>query len=543
MNPILRAAVPALFSLNCLAAGISASLDRTQVSEGESVELTLQSQGAMLQSTPDLSPLQKDFEILGSRQVSSLSTGAGGTQQSTRWLISLLPRRTGQLEIPALQIGDSHSPALQLQVDTSNATGSTSVAPVFIDASLSQEEVYVQAQTILTLRIYHSVSLYDDSSLTPLQMSDARVEPLGEPKTFEQVINGVRHGVIELRYAIYPQKSGDLLIPAQLFSATMVDTRQNQDFMPFGSRPGKAARVKSPEIPLRVKPRPAEFPADAPWLPAAAVSLSEAWSPEPQKAMEGISLTRNVLLKADGLSGSQLPPLEQAEVSGLRRYPEQPQTRNQADERGLLGSREESVALVPTRSGEIVLPAIEVPWWNTRTDSLEYARLPERRLQVAINPQLQAEAMPGGAVAEGTQGSQRLWPWQLSTGLFALTTALGFGLWWRARKQPAVAATASTGPSPRTLLDDLKRACLANDSQATRQALDAWARQQPETLADMAARFAPLSEALDGLNGALYSESGQNWQGEALWKAVKGLPALSAETVTPENSLPPLYPR
>lgn len=543
MTPIFRAAVPALFSLNCLAAGITASLDRSQVDEGESVELTLQSQGVMLQSRPDLTPLQKDFEILGSRQVSSLSTGAGGTQQSTRWLISLLPRRTGQLEVPALKVGDSQSQALQLQVDTSSAATSTTVAPVFIDASLSQEEVYVQAQTVLTLRIYHSVSLYDDSSLTPLQMSDARVEPLGEPKTFEQIINGVRHGVIELRYAIYPQRSGDLLIPAQLFSATMVDTRQNQDFMPFGSRPGKAARVKSPEIPLRVKPRPAEFPADAPWLPAAAVSLSEAWSPEPQKAMEGISLTRNVLLKADGLSGSQLPPLEQAEVSGLRRYPEQPQTRNQSDERGLLGSREESVALVPTRSGEILLPAVEVPWWNTRTDSLEYARLPERRLQVALNPQLQAEAMPSTAGAEAAPDSPRLWPWQLSTGLFALSTALGFGLWWRARKQPAVAATASTGPSPRTLLDDLKRACLANDSQATRQALDAWARQQPETLAEMASRFAPLSEALDGLNGALYSESGQNWQGEALWKAVKGLPALSAETVTPENSLPPLYPR
>ena len=543
MNPILRAAVPALFSLNCLAAGISASLDRTVVSEGESVELTLQSQGAIALSTPDLTPLNKDFEILGSRQVSSLSTGTGGTQQSTRWLISLLPKRLGQLEIPSLQVGDSHSPALQLQVQKSSESGSAQVAPVFIDASLSQEEVYVQAQTVLTLRIYHSVSLYDDSSLTPLQMSDARVEPLGEPKTFEQIINGVRHGVIELRYAIYPQKSGDLIIPAQLFSATMVDTRQNQDFMPFGARPGKAARVNSPEIPLRVKPRPAEFPADAPWLPAAAVSLSEAWSPEPQKAMEGISLTRNVLLKADGLSGSQLPPLEQTEVSGLRRYPEQPQTRNQADERGLLGSREESVALVPTRSGEIVLPAIEVPWWNTRTDSLEYARLPERRLQVAINPQLQAEAIPGGAVTEGAPVSQRLWPWQLSTGLFALTTALGFGLWWRARKQPAIAATASTGPSPRTLLDDLKRACQANDSQATRQALDAWARQQPETLADMAARYAPLSEALDGLNGALYSESGQNWQGEALWKAVRSLPPLSAEPVTTENSLPPLYPR
>jgi len=202
------------------------------------------------------------------------------------------------------------------------------------------------------------------------------------------------------------------------------------------------------------------------------------------------------------------------------------------------------VALVPTRSGEIVLPAIEVPWWNTRTDSLEYARLPERRLQVAINPQLQAEAMPGGAVTEGAPTVLRLWPWQLSTGLFALTTALGFGLWWRARKQPAIAATASTGPSPRTLLDDLKRACQANDSQATRQALDAWARQQPETLADMAARYAPLSEALDGLNGALYSETGNQWQGESLWKAIRNLPALEAAANSQETSpLPPLYPR
>ena len=545
MNPILRAAVPALFSLNCLAAGISASLDRTQVSEGESVELTLQSQGTIALSTPDLTPLNKDFEILGSRQVSNLSTGTGGTQQSTRWLISLLPRRLGQLEIPSLQVGDSHSPALQLQVQKSSETGSAQVAPVFIDASLSQEEVYVQAQTVLTLRIYPSVSLYDDSSLTPLQMSDARVEPLGEPKTFEQIINGVRHGVIELRYAIYPQKSGDLTIPSQLFSATMVNAEQAPDLMPFGARLGKPARVKSPEIPLRVKPRPAEFPADAPWLPAAAVSLSEAWSPEPQKAMEGISLTRNVLLKADGLSGSQLPPLEQAEVSGLRRYPEQPQTRNQADERGLLGSREESVALVPTRSGEIVLPAIEVPWWNTRTESLEYARLPERRLQVAINPQLQAEAMPDGAATEGAPASLRLWPWQLSTGLFALTTALGFGLWWRARKQPAVAVTASTGPSPRTLLDDLKRACQAGDAQATRYALDAWARQQPETLADMAARYVPLSDALDGLNGALYSETGQQWQGDELWKAIRNLPAAQEPSAAPQDSsaLPPLYPR
>ena len=76
--------------------------------------------------------------------------------------------------------------------------------------------------------------------------------------------------------------------------------------------------------------------------------------------------------------------------------------------------------------------------------------------------------------------------------------------------------------------------------------VDAWARQQPETLAEMAARFVPLSDALDGLNGALYSETGQHWQGEDLWRAIGTLPRNEAGTSnTPQETspLPPLYPR
>ena len=138
----------------------------------------------------------------------------------------------------------------------------------------------------------------------------------------------------------------------------------------------------------------------------------------------------------------------------------------------------------------------------------------------------------------------RLWLWQLSTLILACTTLLGFGLWWRARRQPAVQRAAQTGPSPRTLLDDLKRACLANDPQATRQALDAWARQQPETLADMGERFAPLSEALDGLNGALYGASEISWDGKDLWQAIRNMPPASASASPADSSpLPPLYPR
>lgn len=557
MTRLLCILLLGLLALPASAQGFQASIDRARLNANETVELTLESDDTTLFGKPDLSPLEQLFEVLGTRQLNRLTSLNGEARATTRWIVTLRPKHSGYVVIPPLRLGDRQTLPITLHVQQSSGTtadvqegngnaADNQLAPVFIDASLDQESVYVQAQSVLTLRIYHSVSLYDDSSLSPLEMPEARVEALGKPRTYEKDINGIRHGVIELRYAIFPQRSGQLTIPAQVFSATLVDRSRNNGYQPFGPRPGRVTRVESPEIPLMVKAKPASYPSDAPWLPARALSLAEAWSPQPDNAKVGDSLTRSLLLKVDGLSSAQLPPLPATSVDDLRRYPDQPQLANQTSEQGLIGSREEREALVPNRSGAFELPAVEVVWWNTHADRLERTRLPARRLEVALNPSLEVDPLPAEAPPQASVPGVPLWPWQLSSALLGLTTLLGFGLWWHARRQPAVLRAAQAGPSPRTLLDDLRRACLANDTQATRHALDAWARQQPETLADLAARFVPLSDALDGLNGALYSETGQHWQGEDLWRAIRSLPAREAGThsATQEaNPLPPLYPR
>ncbi|WP_237886054.1 BatD family protein [Pseudomonas sp. PGPR40] len=543
----LLALLPTLLlcSVQAQAAELVASVDRSRLNSGETVELTLETSDVTQFGKPDLTPLEPLFDVRGTRQVNQLNTLNGDTQATTRWIITLLPRQNGSVVIPPLQLGDVQSQPITVQViESETQDSSNTLAPVFIEASLDQNSVYVQAQAILTLRIYHSVSLYDDSSLTPLQIPDARIEQLGESRTYEKVINGLRHGVIEMRYAIYPQHSGELTIPAQMFSATLVDTLPSQDATPQGLKPGKLMRVKSAEIPLTVKAKPGTYPADVPWLPARSLSLSESWSPEPDLAQVGDSLTRSLILNAEGLASSQLPPLPATEINGLRRYPDQPVLGNQSSERGLIGSREDREALVPTRTGAIDLPSVEVVWWNTFEDHLEHSSLPARTLQVASNPSLIVDTPAGSPQVMSGANNEALWWWKLSTVILACTTLLGFGLWWRARWQPAILRAAQTGPSPRTLLDDLKRACQANDSHATRQALDAWARQQPETLADMAARFVPLSDALDGLNGALYSETGQYWQGEDLWRAIRAIPtAEGVQDMVGDSGLPPLYPK
>lgn len=526
------------------AAELIASVDRSRLNSGETVELTLETNDVTQFGKPDLTPLEPLFEVRGTRQVNQLNTLNGGDRATTRWIITLLPKENGSVLIPPLQVGDVQSQPITVQVVESDVReDKNSLDSVFIEASLDQSSVYVQAQAILTLRIYHSVSLYDDSSLTPLQIADARVEQLGDTRTYEKDINGVRHGVIEMRYAIYPQHSGLLTIAPQTFSATLVETQPAQDSTAQGPKPGKLMRVSSAQIPLTVKPKPLTYPIDAPWLPARSLSLSESWNPEPEHTQVGDSLTRSLTLKVEGLASSQLPAMPATEVNGLRRYPDQPVLSNQSSDRGLIGSREEREALVPSRSGLIDLPTVDVVWWNTFEDHLERTSLPARTLQVANNPSLQVDT-PTGGLQPSAVDNDVLWWWKLSTLILACTTLLGFGLWWRARWQPAILRAAQTGPSPRTLMDDIKRASQANDPHATRQALDAWARQQPETLADMAARFVPLSDALDGLNGALYSETGQHWQGEDLWRAIRTIPAAErVQDPVGDSGLPPLYPK
>ena len=162
------------WTLPAHALGLVASVDRNQLNSGETVELTLESNDATLFGKPDLTPLQALFEVRGTRQVNQFTNLNDDNKANTRWIITLQPKRTGSVIIPPLQVGAYHSLPISLTV-TQSTSSDNELAPVFIETSLDQPDVYVQAQAILTLRIYHSVAMYDDSSLTPLHLTDAIV--------------------------------------------------------------------------------------------------------------------------------------------------------------------------------------------------------------------------------------------------------------------------------------------------------------------------------------------------------------------------------
>lgn len=544
----------AVYCLTCLlllcmplaqAASFTASVDRMQLNAGESVQLILESDDTTQFLTPDLSPLKPFFELLSSRQVNRLSTATGVERPVTQWLLTLLPKQTGFVIIPPLSLGDLQSTPINLYIKDVTEQNIGQLEPVYIDTQLDRDWVYIQAQVILTLRIYHAIPLFSDGNLTPLLLDNARVEQLDKPRTFERHINGVRHGVIEVSYAIFPQQSGLINIPPQTFSATLAG-HDPHSLTPFTAQPGQRIEVKSARIPLQVKDIPNDYPADAVWLPAQDISLTQNWTPSLDTPINiGTAVTRLLKLQAQGLPSSLLPDITPPASPDYKAYLDQPVFSHQDTELGLTSRREQRQAFVFQTPGQQSLAAIKLPWWNTITDQLEYAELAEQKLhiQTAMFNQVSPALMPSHSQpAAPVALIQQLIFWQTLSALLALLSLAGFILWWRARHQPAVIAASSSGPTPRSLQDDLKRACLSNDANNTRLALDAWARQYPETLADMAARDSTLSAALDALNSALYSENYSDWQGQALWQAIGNLSFNPQAQSSDDEQLPPLYP-
>ncbi|TVP92161.1 MAG: protein BatD [Pseudomonadaceae bacterium] len=537
-----------------LAWGLEASVDRTRLQLGESLELTLESAASNRTARPDLSALEDDFDVRASRQMSLVSQQDGRTRPVTRWIITLRPREAGYLEIPALTVNGQQSEPISLLVltaDQAELASGIELAPIFIDSEIDSETPYVQAQVLLTLRIFHSVSLYDDSTLSGLDIPGARVERLGDPLNYERVIGGVRHGVIEARYAIYPQHSGVLEIPAQLFSATILVPRDPS--AEFSARTGQLMQVRSPSIQLDVQPIPDAFPADAPWLPARQLSLQQHWQPDPgQDLLTGEPLTRTLRIKASGVVASQLPGLNLLGANAdpaLRLYADQPQLNTDFSSQGASAERQDSAAIVAQQGGEYLLDGLTLYWWDIDNDRLQTARLDPQGIRVKSTDSFLSSG-PQAAPGEPVEPMPLLWPWQLLSLLLAVALAGTGWLLWIARQQlnefgldgdvddPADAA--ANNP-----LADLQAACRQNHPGEARKALEAWAKQQDsDGLLSLSQDYPELGEALEHLNASLFGQNPDAWRGKLLWRAVRRViqeQRREAEVEPPE--LPPLYPK
>ncbi len=572
----MRYLLPVLMMIWCSSAAgaVTATLDRTVVAEGESVSLSIEVDGQAQGVDPDLSPLEALFEVISSRRSSQINMINGRVDSRTVWEVMLIPRNSGRLIVPSLTIGNETTPALTLTVNKGGATAQAPARELFVETLVEPKQPYVQSQVIYSVRIWIAANL-SEANLSEPEVEGAIVERLGDDRRFSSRRSGREYQVIERRYALFPQRSGELVIKSPVLEAQISQGRGRDLFSSVFSRT-RAMRIRGDEQRLDV--RPAAIAGD--WLPAISVELNEEWSQDPLTLKVGEPVTRTVVMRGTGVTSANLPPLEGALQDGLNLYPDQPAYETLHAAEGVVGVRTERLAVVPAQAGTFELPAIEVRWWDVERDRQAIATLPPRRLVVTgaaptlpVTPPITTVPSlpaPGPLMTDAGSGaaSQAEQPataagWPVTVALLAAGWLITLFLWWRQQRRSmcektATAAQKSARERPRKALAAVKRAATGDDPQATRVALLEWAASQwpddpPLHLLAIIARLRlegvadeqidSLHQLLSNLDRSLYHAPVADWQGAPLWQALAtALTSRRQRGGDDSNPLPPLYP-
>ena len=548
---------------------LSVEPDRKQLYEGEVLTVTVK--GTMELDinlsnlfefdlsqlpAPDIEKVEPDFEILARNQQYSIRTVNSQMIGEITWTYQLAPTRTGELTIPELTFRDATSKPVTIDVISgSGPDQGPEVRDSFVELSADKAEVYVQEQLTLTVRLFFSGNLIRGELSEP-EHPHAIIESLGKQQEYTRYRDGVRYRVVERRYAVFPQRTGELDLPPIRFEGQA------------RTQEGKLRFLRDSEefFAVPVKPVPDEFTGDT-WLPASDLSLEESGLPPTLEVDLGENLTRRITLKASDLPSEALPPLPEDTPPGIRAYPDQPQRSTQMTPEGLTSTLEQTIALVPVRAGEMTLPEVRIAWWDTDTDSQQVAVIPARTLSVtntgaaAVPPSPEPPADDSGTTGMATgpepgtsqEATVSIWAW-VSLALVIAWAATAAG-WWRSRKNGQGSnrppASHEVDSNERALFDELIIAARKGSAETPHYLIRWMQHRHPDRLFQTAGDVVKflgddtLAAELERLQADLFAGKGRAESGvaerKALVRALEKIRRGKART-TREDGLRPLYP-
>lgn len=562
-----------LLSTSSAFAKITFTVDRTDIHEHETFHLRVQvEEPNTLREGAAIDFIPEDITIRSRQEYHNSIIVNGQYNTDLGWDFELLAEKSGTYTIPALTIGKERSEPFILRIlpqkDDLEVAGNSKIK---LRATVSDEEIYVQQQLVFTIRIYRSV-VARNRKITPIQVSNAVVEQLGDAKTFDVIKDGDNFRVVELRFSIFPQQSGDMIIEPLTYSATILE--DNKGRSPWKRSQLKPISLSTPKYTIKVKPKPQS--AAEPWLPASKIELKAEWQPANQTFTVGTPANFDFIIKGIGLLKTQLPTVTFPEKDGMTIYRDSPQYRQIYNRFGVNSYHLEKVAVIPSKSGELTLPEIKIPWWNVKTDQQEYAVLPAKTFyvepsskQIANNnkqtvvPESQATSngpsgiAPDSQLNQSSSNQQNYWKY-LSLLLAALWLLTMLLLLKRKKNSQSVDSVQNTDLKltvEEQHTGDLKIVQVAasqSNYKATAQSIIAWAKQQP-TLGNISSlgqlikvcqnddAHAELAGELQKLQSNLYSAQSSETPINGK-KLVSLLPKLSkSHSSQSQNSLPGLY--
>ncbi len=501
------------------------------MTENESVTYTLIIENPGREE-PDWTPLEEQFEILNRSSSTNMQVINGSTSYSRRYQLSLMPKTTGLLQIPPIQVGKERSNGIELIVKLATSQQNEKDKNLYLEVEATPNDPYVHSQVLLSVRLFIGLPL-SQGALSEPTMDDVTIKKLGEDKQYTTTRGARNYQVIERRYALFPEKPGSMTIPSIRFEGTVGS--RNSFFDPFSQR-GPTKRVHSAPIQFTIRPIPENAP--APWLAARELKGSLDWSAPLEKIQAGTPVTATIRLTAQNSLAKFLPDPQLQSDGKLRTYSDQPQWKDTSTSQGISGTVEKKITFIAPGEGTYSIAPLTISYWNIQKDAPETLTIKGADLQVLPTPGVQESTPPKEeassiqanspsapatlAVAPRSWKEHEYWFWiscllatgWAATGLFLLRS--------KKRISQVTRSKEHSKSSNDKLGRQLKQVCQQGDAEAARQLLGEEADLITPAMKETASQeLAEYKRQKTLLNRYLYSATRpeQPWDGDALYKS------------------------
>jgi hypothetical protein len=258
-----------------------------------------------------------------------------------------------------------------------------------VTAEVDNKNPYQGEQIIYTFRLFTSRNI-NDAKLDLPNFHYFWNEEIQKENKYYKDLGGTRYVVSEYRIALFPTQSGTLNIgetslKAQVEQEEDLSRFMNDPFFTFrgGLNSFRPRVFKAPAIEVEVKPLPPGAPADFKGL-VGAFKLDSRLSKKDLTVGETATLTYSIS-GAGNLKDASLG--FNFQIPNLKTYEDKPSLDLKKDPRGVSGSKNFNVALVPEAPGQMQVPSVSTSYFDPKKGSYETLTSPSYDLGVVPGAQ------------------------------------------------------------------------------------------------------------------------------------------------------------
>jgi hypothetical protein len=456
-------------------AQLTASVNSRNITENDMLTLTIKADNIDKDELV-LLPLEKDFTITSNGKQYYQAVVNGQVTKNTIWEIGLSPKKLGELYIPALELNNQKTTPIKITVSKDNPEKIDSNKHIFIQTDLQPQAVYENQQAIFTVKIYVASNIETKQlNLFPTESDNLKIFVLADKQSHKD-IDGKSYDIVSRSYAVFPQKTGKLDITGFKVTGGIADLKKASNNSFFNMLSYKPIQLKAPSKELTVKPKPVDIQMKY-WLPAVKITATQDFNLA-ENLKKGDVITRTIKISAVGLAANNLPnPSDLLKnIANAKVYPDKAKYDNQIKNGELIGSVEQTISYIINDAGNINLPGLSLPWWNTGKNISATVSLPGKKIiaaniqepennTVAQEPTVAPQPAPAMKIEKNKANYNNIY--LIIIIVLIIFCFCFFILWLNSKKTPRNKAQKSKNLNPAQILKqyfkNLKKSCEQNN--------------------------------------------------------------------------------